>query len=83
MIDLTTLKRCLEQVDTLVEHLHGKDLDERKAVGEQTKSLDRTTRGQLSQDLNLLASKLDLAAALARNEYWVARGEPDPLRPRR
>lgn len=79
MIDLTASKRVLEQCDELMLALDGEELDERKAVVDQSKGEARKRRAQLSQDLQLLASRLELAAALVRNEYWFARGEDDPI----
>lgn len=79
MIDLTKVKSVLAEVDSLVQSLHGQDLDESKAVESQSKGRNRVERARLSQDLNLLAQRLELAAGLVKNEYWFARGEVDPL----
>lgn len=79
MIDLTKVKSVLAEVDSLVKTLHGQDLDESKAVESQSKGRNRIERARLSQDLNLLAQRLELAAGLVKNEYWFARGEVDPL----
>lgn len=83
MIDLGRVKDIMREVDSLIESLHGEDLDERKAVEDQSKARDRRERARMSQDLNLLRSRLQLAAQLVDNEYWFARGESDPLQPNR
>jgi hypothetical protein len=83
VIDLRPVKAVMREVDALIDALHGQDLDETAAVTHQTKNRSRQERAQMSQHLNLLASRLELAAQLVRNEYWVARGEADPLNPRR
>lgn len=79
VIDLTRVRKVLNEASTLVGRLDGLDLDETNAVASQSKSRSRQERAQASQDLNLLASRLELAAQLVRVEYWAARGEPNPL----
>lgn len=83
MIDLGHVKGILAEAEALVAELHGVELNEERAVEDQTKNRTRIERARLSQDLNLLAGRLDLAAELVRNEYWFARGEDDPLNPER
>lgn len=83
MIDLGHVKGILAEAEALVAELHGVELNEERAVEDQTKNRTRVERARLSQDLNLLAGRLDLAAELVRNEYWFARGEDDPLNPDR
>lgn len=83
MIDLGHVKGILAEAEALVAELHGVELNEERAVEDQTKNRTRVERARLSQDLNLLAGRLDLAAELVRNEYWFARGEDDPLNPER
>jgi hypothetical protein len=79
MINFTRLKVVLEEVDALVEDLDGKDLDETAALTSQSKGEARQLRAQMSQDLQLLASRLELSAQLVKIEFWNARGEGDPL----
>lgn len=79
MIDFTRLKLVLEEIDALVEDLDGKALDETAALTNQSKGEARRERAQRSQDLQLLASRLELAAQLVKVEFWNARGEGDPL----
>lgn len=79
MIDLSRVKTVLSEVQDLVEDLHGLDLDDSDAITNQSKGNARRERAQRSQELQLLATRLELAAALTRNEYWFARGEKDPL----
>lgn len=83
MIDFTPLKVVLEEVEALVDDLDGKDLDETAALTNQSKGEARRERAQMSQDLQLLASRLELAAQLVKVEFWTARGEGDPLNPGR
>lgn len=83
MIELDAVERLLQEANELVGELNGREFDDRKALTEQNKSNARKERARMSQDLNLLAGRLDLAAHLVRNEYWFARGEADPLRPER
>ncbi len=83
MIDLTVVRSCLSAAAALVDELDGKELDETDAVTSQSKGEARKRRAQRSQDLQLLATRLELAASLVRNEYWYARGERDPLHPER
>lgn len=83
MINLTTVRSVLREVNELVDDLDGRDLDETDAVTSQSRGEARKIKAQRSQDLQLLASRLDLAADLVRVEYWHARGESDPTRPDR
>lgn len=83
MINLSTVKALLGDVQTLVDGLDGVDLNEEDALTSQSKGRARQERARKSQDLNLLAHRLRLAAELVQNEYWYARGEGDPLQPRR
>lgn len=79
MINLNRVRAVLSEVQALVDDLDGVDLDETDALTSQTKSKKREIKAQRSQDLNLLATRLELAANLVRVEYWYARGEQDPL----
>lgn len=79
LIDLTKVRTILAEISELVESLDGLDLDETTAVEGQSSGRARQERARKSQTLNLLASRLELAAQLTRVEYWYARGEPDPL----
>ncbi|WP_234410897.1 hypothetical protein [Nocardioides terrigena] len=79
MIDLTRVRTIMAEAASLVEGLDGQDLDESDAVTSQSKSRTRQERAQTSQDLQLLATRFELAAALVRVEYWSARGKQDPL----
>lgn len=81
MIDLTHVKSVLKEANGIIPWVDGVDLDETDAITSQSKGKARHQRAQTSQHLQLLATRLELAAALVRNEYWVARGEIDPLQP--
>lgn len=83
MIDLTKVKTVLSEVQDLIEALHGVDLDEGRAVEDNSKGKARQERAKKSQELNLLSDRLMLASSLVRSEYWYARGEIDPLNPSR
>jgi len=83
MINLTAVRRSLADAAHLIEELDGRELDESTAVVSQSKGNARKERAQMSQDLQLLATRLELAASLVRVEYWHARGEGDPTRPDR
>lgn len=83
MIDLNPVRRVLDDVQNLIDNLDGQELDETNAIVSQSRGEVRKHRAQLSQDLQLLATRLELAASLARIEYWYARGEKDPTRPDR
>jgi hypothetical protein len=78
MIDLSRVCAVLADADALIESLDGRDLDESDAIGSQSKGLARQERARLSQDLSLLADRLEYAASLVRVEYWQARGKEDP-----
>lgn len=79
MIDMSRVRAVLNEVDDLIDDLDGFDLDETDAVTNQSKGDARRLKAQKSQDLQLLANRLELAAALVRIEYWAARGASDPL----
>lgn len=83
MIDLEKTLIVLQECGELAAELNGQELDETDAVTAQSKGDLRRQRAQMSQDLQLLATRLELAAGLVRVEYWFARGERDPLRANR
>ena len=87
MIDMTKIQAVLRDAQDLAVDLHGEELDERDATsspkGGVAKGEARRRRAELSQNLQFLAARLEMAAALARNEYWYARGEVDALDPDR
>ena len=83
MINLDNAARAVREAQRLLDELHGLDLDESDAVTSQSRGETRKIKAQRSQDLQLLANRLELAAALVRVEYWYARGETDPCRPDR
>lgn len=83
MIDLNHVRTVVDEVVDLITVLDGLDLDETDALTSQSKGEVRRVKAQRSQDLQLLATRLELAAALVRNEYWYARGERDPISPER
>lgn len=83
MIDLSRVRSVLKDVNDLVEELDGLALDERDALTSQSKGELRQMKAQRSQELQLLATRLELAASLTRVEFWYARGESDPLNPDR
>ena len=83
MIDLSEVRVVVDEVVDLITVLDGVELDESDALTSQSKGEARRIRAKRSQDLQLLATRLELAAALVRKEYWYARGEGDPINPDR
>ena len=79
MIELNAVGRILDEALNIVDDLNGQQLDERKAVSSQSKGEVRKRNAEMSKELNYLADQLTLAAALVRNQYWAARGNPDHL----
>lgn len=83
MIDLSRVKSVLVDVEALVSELHGLDFNDPQSWTNKTKGEIRELRAQRSQELQLLATRLELAASLVRVEFWHAKGEVDPLGRRR
>lgn len=83
MIDLSRTRDILVECLQIVDELHGLALDESDAIEGKGRAEIRQERARMSQDIQLLATRLELAAAAARIEYWYARGERDPLSPDR
>ena len=79
MIDMSRVKYVLDEVDVLIDDLDGVEHDDRDAVTNQSAGAARRQNATRSSKLQLLATRLELAAALVRIEYWAARGERDPL----
>ena len=75
-INLERVNKVLDEVENLVNELDGKVLDDRLGL---PKAEARQERIERSRDLQQLAHLLELAAALARNEYWHARGGQDMI----
>lgn len=75
MIDLNQTRTILEECLDLVEELDG--IEHADTGDNRTKG--REERVLRSRQLQLLSDRLSLASSLVRNEYWVARGEHDPL----
>lgn len=80
---MSAVRRALEDAIDLIAQLDGNELDETTAIASQSRGQARRERAQMSQDLQLLATRLELAASLVRVEYWHARGERDPVNPDR
>lgn len=76
-VNLDRLTDILDEAYDLAESLNGRSLDETGAI--HNKGPGREQRARMSQELQLLASRLELGAALARHEYWAARGHTDHL----
>lgn len=83
MINLKAARRAIDDAVQLIEDLDGRELDETHAITSQSRGALRKEKAQMSQDLQLIATRLELAASLVRVEYWHARGEGDPTRPDR
>lgn len=82
-IDLSRVKSVLTEVDALVQELDGVASSDAKSWAQQGGGDRRREQAKRSQELQLLASRLELAAQLVRNEFWVYKGEVDPLNRRR
>lgn len=76
VIRLDKVIDLLDAADEVVEKLHGQPLNERLDDSERE---DKLVRIERSRQLQELANHLELAAALVRHEYWVARGATDPI----
>lgn len=83
MIELSRVKSVLVEVSALMKGLDGINFEDRDAISNKPPGKVREEKARVSQDLNLLADSLELAAQLVRVEYWHARGEVDPLDRRR
>lgn len=77
MIRLDMVIDLIEASDTIIDALNGQPLDERLQGAECRE--DKAVRIERSRQLQELANHLELAAALVRHEYWVARGAIDPI----
>jgi hypothetical protein len=77
VIDLSKVQSVLDDVLDLTDELHG--ADHRDSGDNRGPKREREARVQQSRQLQLLADRLILAHGLVMNEYWVARGESDPL----
>lgn len=82
-IELNPVRGVLREVNDLIGALDGQDLNETDAITNQSTGEARRQRAARSQELQLLANRLELAAQLVRVEYWFARGKSDPLHPDR
>lgn len=88
VVDLSRVKSVLVEIEALIQELDGLDLSDDKSWAEQGsggKARDnlRQLRAQKSQELQLLATRFELAASLVRVEFWHFKGEIDPLNRRR
>ena len=77
-INLARVQAILAEADEIVEDLDGRSLDESDAVTEP-KAAVRHEKAALSRQLQFLATRLELAAALVRSEYWTSRGFTDHI----
>lgn len=67
------LEECLELLDELNGRPHvDPDFD-------NTTKADRRDRAETSRQLQFLATRMELGAALTRSEYWTAKGFPDHI----
>lgn len=74
MIDLTSVRNAMDEASKIVA-----DLDGREVVDPDSTTTKRVDVAQVTRELIRLADLLDMAAALARNEYHVTKGAPDPI----
>lgn len=80
-INFDRVRNVLDECRDLMNSLDGMELDESNALVSQSKGAARQRKAKASQDLQMLATRFELAASLVRVEYWIARGELDPLVP--
>lgn len=87
MIDLSKVKSIMVEVEALIAELDGREYDDQKAWDTAKDGrpgrASREERAKIAKQLQLLAVHFEMAAALARNEYWFGKGEVDPLNRRR
>lgn len=76
-LNLTKVSDILDEVTEYVEDLDGRSHDD--AACSRRKSTERDERAAVSRQLNLIADRLEMAAALTRSEYWTARGFTDHI----
>lgn len=82
-IDLSRVRSVLTEVDALVTELDGVGGSDDKSWAAQPGGDKRREQAKRSQELQLLATRLELAASLVRVEFWHYKGEVDPLNRRR
>jgi hypothetical protein len=71
-INLTKVREVLHEVDEVVDDLDGRwHNDSRPKPSHE--------RAATSRQLQFLATRLELAAALTRSEYWAAKGYTDHI----
>lgn len=83
MIDMNDVRNVLDEAAALLVELE--QANRRGLVGTDVPTdgvgnrQARSEKAYYSKQLMLLADRLELAAALARTQYWVFKGTPDPL----
>lgn len=82
-VNLSRVRAILNEAQVLVDELDGLELDDSRSYMDQSKGNARQERAKRTQELQLLATRFELAAALVRVEFWYVKGESDPLEPRR
>lgn len=80
MIDLTVIRKAIDDAKELAEDLDGLDLDDSDAIStsnskSRSKAEARAEKAQASKDLLLLADRLGAASYLCRDAYWKFKGE--------
>lgn len=81
-INVTHALGLLDDVMNRLEDLNGRSHHDPDPTQRISKN-DAREKARVASELQLISSRLELTAALVRNEYWHARGEADPLNPGR
>jgi hypothetical protein len=73
VIDLNEVQALVDDAQELIRALHGQDLDESRAIEDQSKGKRRRERARTSADIRRLADTFHHAGSLTTQEYWKAR----------
>ena len=78
-INLNKTRDVVEECLGALDDLNGRRHDDPDDCGTRS---ERHERAATSRQLHFLATRLELAAALVRSEYWTAKGFPDHINPK-
>jgi len=81
-INVTSALDVLDDLYGRLEALNGRSHSDPDPTVRLSKD-DSREKARVASELQFISSRLELTAALVRNEYWHARGEADPLNPER
>lgn len=83
MIDLAQALAILDETADQMESINARSHSDPDPHGSGGTKEERADKARVSATLQLISTRLELAASLVRIEYWFARGETDPLNPER